>query len=522
MLPRLRALLKTFLGDDYGAGTPFAIGWLILCFMIAGISIDVSNGWRVKQFLQSTADTAALSAAMELRLHGPSDINSEVKSVANYYAANNMYEGRFGDVLLDDDIVLGTWSGGTFTPTDPVAPSKPNAVMAMTRQEGGASTVIGTFFLRFAGFDYFTANAVAVAETFVQTCYQDGMISMGAVSMRAQQNILGEYCIHGDKGLAMGGSNFGTTGNPNSGGFELSVAGNYFASGTTASTAGGWELCGQSTSGELCDDEHNPGIEEAYQPDASLTVPTPSEISTMITDIGNIASGLYSPEHGYDDNYIRVFETSVYDDDADLTTVLPVGGYKGTKYIQSGNFKAKDLEPGYIYNVFCSRGDKQINFGMSSDDVLSLGYAAGSVPSLSGFVVVSSNCNFEFDSSVNYRNVVFANAGSGTGTYTFGGNSYVNFGNVEPTFDCSKDPVIIATLGNVNFAAGLETANTHFIVGGGMTLASSGNSEEMMQNQGSNFWVNGDVKLGARHVFSSCPTRATNPFDIYYTARLVY
>lgn len=521
MFTKFCCKLSEFTRDESGAGTAWAIGWLILCFMIAGISIDVSNGWRVKQFLQSTADTAALSAAMEIRGHGSSNVLEEVQVVANKYADYNMNSTRYGDVLVDDDIVLGTWNStlSQFTALDPAAPVRPTAVYAKTRQEGGASTVIGTFFLRFAGFEAFTANAVAVAETFVQSCYQDGIIALGSVSMRAQQSFLGEYCVHGELGLSMGGSANGS-GQPDPNLDALSVAGNYFQRGTTASTAGGYDLCGQATSEEMCTDEHNPGIEDAYQPDASLTVPGLSDIANMIIDIGNIGSGIYEPENDLDDNYIRVFETATFDADGNIISTSPKGGYLGTRYINSSDFAVTDLIPGYIYNVNCVRGDHSIQLGLDSATLTALGVTGGSV-SLGGFVLVSGNCDFDFDSSVNYKNAVFANTGSGTGTASIAGTSYTNFGNIEPTFNCTSDPTIIVTSGDVQFSAGLETANTHFIVGGDMTLAATGNSEELMENHGSNFWVNGDVKLAAGHSFRSCDLRSTNPFNLYYTARLV-
>ena len=128
---------KRFIRNEDGIATAWAIGWLILCFSIAGLSIDATNAWKVKQILQSTADIAAHAGGLELGTVGNSEIEAAVIVAANQYATSNMNVARYGDVLVDNDIQTGTWDRATsvFTPLPAGSISPPNAVRATTRQE---------------------------------------------------------------------------------------------------------------------------------------------------------------------------------------------------------------------------------------------------------------------------------------------------------------------------------------------------------------------------------------------------
>ena len=55
--------LKSFSKDENGIVTVWAIFWMIICFALSGLAIDVTNAWKAHAILQSTADSAALAGA---------------------------------------------------------------------------------------------------------------------------------------------------------------------------------------------------------------------------------------------------------------------------------------------------------------------------------------------------------------------------------------------------------------------------------------------------------------------------
>ena len=160
---------KRFIRNEDGIATAWAIGWLILCFSIAGLSIDATNAWKVKQILQTTADMASHAGGLELGTVGNDSIKAAVTISANQYASNNMRPARYGDVLVDSDILVGYWDGENkiFTEMVPGDVDIPNAVNVTTRQDGVNSSKVGTFFLRFVGFDAFTVATTSTVESFV-------------------------------------------------------------------------------------------------------------------------------------------------------------------------------------------------------------------------------------------------------------------------------------------------------------------------------------------------------------------
>ena len=164
---------KSFIRNEDGIATAWAIGWLILCFSIAGLSIDITNAWKVKQFLQSTADVAAHAGGLELGGPESQQLLDKVTAAANEYASLNMNPARYGDVLVNNDVSVGYWDNETKTFQDMNvggSTSIPDAVRVVTRQDGVASSKVGTFFLRFVGFDAFTIAATTTVQNFISIC----------------------------------------------------------------------------------------------------------------------------------------------------------------------------------------------------------------------------------------------------------------------------------------------------------------------------------------------------------------
>jgi len=76
----------------------------------------------------------------------------------------------------------------------------PDAVRVVTRQDGISGKSVGTFFLRFVGFNEFTVTAFATVQRFVAQCEGDGVFANGDNNSSAGQNYTDGFCMHGEAG----------------------------------------------------------------------------------------------------------------------------------------------------------------------------------------------------------------------------------------------------------------------------------------------------------------------------------
>jgi len=358
---------------------------------------------------------AAHAGALELGTVGNAQIEAAVIVSANEYAAKNMNVARYGDVLVDNDIQTGYWNSATriFTELTAGDVSPPNAVRVTTRQDGVNSSKVGTFFLRFVGFDAFTVATSATVERFVSKCEKDGLFAMGAVNMSTQETFLDDFCVHGEGGVKVAQQNF----------FEL---------GTVVSMAN-LDDCGPSSGS--CTNGANPGIEEALR-QYSMTFGKIARIPTGIQELQDPNSKLMP-------KYITstVVNTIVNPRSFDVAT---------------------DLVAGAVNIITCNRAGGRLSLGSSSDP----GFL------ISNMVIVGKGCKFTFDDSVSVEDTIIATDATGNGTFAV--SSGVTLGRND---GCTQGgEVVLISAGNVNFSAKLSMYDVEMIVAGNVGMASNANN----------------------------------------------
>ena len=472
---------KRFIRNEDGIATAWAIGWLILCFSIAGLSIDATNAWKVKQILQTTADMASHAGGLELGTVGNDSIKEAVTISANQYASNNMHPARYGDVLVDSDILVGYWDGEnkTFTEMVPGDVDLPNAVNVTTRQDGVNSSKVGTFFLRFVGFDAFTVATTSTVESFVSICEQDGLISRGQVRMSTQQEFYGDFCVYGLTGINASDQN-------------------YFADGTTAGMLN-LDDCGPLP--ENCTNEYNPGIEEALR-QSNMTFGKIDRIGANIAALQNPGSELWGtpldPIPSYIDQSLGVI-------DIDLNLDLQ-----------------PQLESGRIHRVTCTSPGQNVNLGglanltNKGNDADTGNDAIGQSTLKEKMVIVGIDCDFDFDQSVRYEDAYIAT--TATGRQTFSGSANVQLGKND---DCGPGgEVTLITAGDVNFAAKLDAYDLEIVAAGEVGFASHANDGDSI-HKGTNVWAGGDINVTTKHIFEPCGLGGETDYDRKFTLRYV-
>ena len=469
---------KSFIRNEDGIATAWAIGWLILCFSIAGLSIDITNAWKVKQFLQSTADVAAHAGGLELGGPESQQLLDKVTAAANEYASLNMNPARYGDVLVNNDVSVGYWDNETKTFQDMNvggSTSIPDAVRVVTRQDGIASSKVGTFFLRFVGFDAFTIAATTTVQNFISICERDGLMAAGSIKMSTQQSFLSTYCVYGIGGINASDQNF-------------------FDKGATAGMVN-LDDCGPLP--ENCTDVYNPGIEDALR-QGTVTFGKVDRISTNIDLLKNPYSEIVPDYIDRTQDPIVITDIKNFDPEAGLKT---------------GRIHIFDCTTGGATTVNLGGLASLTNKGNDSTT------GADSIPlyiTKSEMVIVGESCNFAFDSSVSFEDAYIAT--DATGLQTFSGSANARFGSDDDCGDGGE--VTLITAGSVNFAAKLNAYDLEIVAANDVHFASKGNDGESV-HIGTSVWAGGDISMTTKHTFISCDVLTGSDYDLKYTVRYV-
>lgn len=152
---RLHDQVASFARNERGGVLPLVGLCLTVILGFAALGIDLSHQSALRAQLAATADAAALAAASELPNAG------RARDRALEYAAANMPPQAHGDVLAEDDILLGTWFADTreFVSGGPIL----NAVQVTVRRSERNGNPAPTFFMRVFGRDRVDLSAEAVA-----------------------------------------------------------------------------------------------------------------------------------------------------------------------------------------------------------------------------------------------------------------------------------------------------------------------------------------------------------------------
>lgn len=206
------------IADERGGGTIMGLMWFMLLVGICGLAVDSTNGLRNQTMLQATADSAALAGVIDLA--GPIDVTEDPGAVASgssaavatavSYSVDNMSDASYGDVLLPEDVEIGTYDAAsrTFSPGGVL----PDAVRVRLHQTEANSNAVPVQFLRIAGFQTWEVSVEAVAQRFIPGCLNDGLIAGGIVDISSGNNFVRKICVHGQKGVHMQNGNYIETG----------------------------------------------------------------------------------------------------------------------------------------------------------------------------------------------------------------------------------------------------------------------------------------------------------------------
>ncbi len=145
--------IKTFTDDRRGAVYIWVAFGMLGMIGFAGLAVDMSYFYAVRNQMQTSADSAALAGAIRMS-------NSvAMKAEAKKYAQMNIVDDD--QILADADIQRGTWDFASKTFT--VGGANANAVRVTTRMAQANGNAAETFFAGVLGFDNVDISTSAVA-----------------------------------------------------------------------------------------------------------------------------------------------------------------------------------------------------------------------------------------------------------------------------------------------------------------------------------------------------------------------
>lgn len=417
---------RSMIRDEAGAMTFWLLVWTIGFLAFAGLAIDLTNAYRTRALLQSTADAAAHAGAMELL---KSNSAANVPSRARQIALMNLDTSVYGDTVKLGDVEVGVWDGASFTPGG--APA--NAVRATARRAEANGNALPTSLLRIIAIADLDVAADAVAVLSYPDCPDDGIIARGQAKFTAQNAFSGDVCIHSQTELQISGVDAVSSGTVfsapdirqhNQGGDVNASTGAYAA--IRNNLEEGWLVPYAAREDNVRNERINP-------------------LRTMIRGYG-------VPEWSDETTETSTGGTSTGG------TLLVTPGYKSVNNMKNFDIQA-DIVAGYRYfELTCNKGNNRFDLPDGVD--------------LSDVIIVST-CAIKANKAVTAYNTILAvdvpgdanalqfhgkslNAETGTSCEDFGSLTLLSTGGVHLTADTNFTGVEIVATGQVKFTSGAD------------------------------------------------------------------
>ncbi|KAF0675707.1 TadG family pilus assembly protein [Profundibacterium mesophilum] len=168
---------------------------------LSALALDTAQLYAARVQLQVAADVAAHAA-----LYSRDSIDEQsAKDRALLLARNALPKGRYGDVLLAEEIEFGTWDAETWTFT-PKSGAR-SAVHVGTGRLAQKANPASVFLLQFLGITQLDVRAVSVFEAYIPKCLTEGLVADGIVDMQSNNYVHKGFCIHSNTHVELNNNN---------------------------------------------------------------------------------------------------------------------------------------------------------------------------------------------------------------------------------------------------------------------------------------------------------------------------
>lgn len=470
--------LTQFLTSEHGGAGAWGLTFMLSVIVLAGLSIDGSNGIRAKEQLQTTADVAAHAGVVALaKGENAANIRTAVASATGW----NLPSETYGDVLGDptENVKLGVFQDGSFAKANVPDQDTVLVTLSMSKSRGNP---VRAFLLNFIGRDSWDVVATSLA-TYQRTelCNSsDGIFARGLVSLNASASFGPDYCIFSKQGVELSGRN----------GFQ---SGSHVAMPDLSDCL-------------KCDNAHNPGIEDAKR-----------ELNLQLSKVRNHNAATMDSMLGltsYDSLRNDFLSSAALD--ADLTPLDDLG--YNTNIIDKGDvvqisaadFETMDFVPtGLVYAVYCKAPLSAFNALVPTSAPVDANDGSGgntttlSFETTSGIgisdVAVVTDCLLDFGATASVQNSIIATEAVDNQSVSAASGARLGL----PSTSCSgANRVVVITQGDTRIPAGLEINNVDFLVAGDLELSPGVSTQST--KRGTSFYVGGDADIAAQGNWLAC------------------
>ena len=188
----MKRLLSRFAASERGAVTIQNVVLTMFFLAAGGIAIDVGNVLRMRTMMQAAADAGAFAGAQDL----PSE--ADARASALEYIETNMPAATYGNIAGSLDITIGTWNPNTGTFT---SGGDSNAIEVRLSRNVARGNEVGTFLMKFAGFNFWELRARAIAMTEAGCV---GIVAQDRVTIGQDVRLNSGVCVYGRNGMSLG------------------------------------------------------------------------------------------------------------------------------------------------------------------------------------------------------------------------------------------------------------------------------------------------------------------------------
>ena len=494
-----------FRQDEDGAGTAFGFFGIVICLMLAGVSVDFTNAWRNGEILRLSADVAAHAGASTLAQDGD---RMAALAVATGATELNTPAASYGRVIYDpfEDIEALHYDPDS----NMVSPGGvTNAVSVRLQRNARVQNPVPTFLLRLVGRNSWDISVTSVAAVVPTTrCLSgDGIYARHAVTLEGQAVVGADVCIHSQTAVRLsGGSSF-------DGGSGLSMP-------DLANCRGG------------CSETSSPGY-GAASAEANLIMSDPSDHIDRLT-AGFTDAGVALPEEAAFFAIRPLAEDLSALDELGVDTAELSGG--DVIRLDAETFdRARALPAGLVYLVTCPRtgeGTGVLSIGGRPLEVPEDGAGAETAAGETGGggdelvepvqedaispedemaeegqvlngVVLVTDCLLQFTDLANIRGSMILSTRAVSGV-ALRAEEGARVG--DPELQCAPaHQSVIMAKGGMQVPAGFTASNTAFVMDGDITVAGAP-SGATAAHRGLSLHASGQVTMNGQHAFTACGT----------------
>jgi Flp pilus assembly protein TadG len=479
--------LDNFVEAESGGMTIFSMFGFVVCCLVVGLAIDVTNLHRNKEWITVAADAGAHAGIVALVEEKTTD---EIQAAALAAVETNAPFSLVGKTNNG----VGNVQLVRFDPsTRRLVSGTPNAVQVTLHRDSTVENPVATGLLRIAGVNSFEVSAQSVAYFGAPGNCQasDGIYAKGMVTLTSGNFIGGSYCVHSQTEVRM----------PQQNSFEAGA---------------GLSMPDLAACADKCYDDANPGVEAAkFEMNLEL-----DSVASHLAEVraAMMLDNMTSANHLKADFFAKK-SLGVEDLQPLIDAKVTIDGNKKSKpedvklgsvveltAVQYNDLMIQTegkLPSGLVYNVDCrDKGNGPatwLSIG-GTKDRKNVEVDTSSLETIEQVALIT-DCGFDVGSNARINSSLLVSTRVSSSS-VINATSGAVVGDPDKSCDLSKK-VYVITMSGFSVPADFTASNVAMIANGDINVAANSSSSEV-EHKGTSFHAEGSVHIPANHTFNGC------------------